>query len=150
MILFLDFDGVLHSEPCYDKAQLFSCLPRLEAVLREFPEVQIVISSTWRESRTISELKSFFSFDIGERIIGATPLWTEISAIVEIIGYQRHSEIEGWLRQSCEPWRDWVAIDDKPYLFKPFLKNLVKTNPNVGFDESAEIALRMCLDRKNT
>ncbi|MFZ3000646.1 MAG: HAD domain-containing protein [Undibacterium umbellatum] len=54
MILFLDFDGVLHPEPCYDKTQLFSCLPRLEAILRDFPTVQIVISSTWRKNWSIT------------------------------------------------------------------------------------------------
>ncbi|WP_205895069.1 HAD domain-containing protein [Metapseudomonas otitidis] len=52
MILFLDFDGVLHPE--YDgqatPADVVFChLPRFEAVMRDHPEVEIVISSTWRE-----------------------------------------------------------------------------------------------------
>lgn len=145
MILFLDFDGVLHSDPCYDKSQYFSYLPRLESVLRDFPEVQIVISSTWREKRSISQLKSFFSADIGTRIVGVTPSWRDIPDIVDVIGYQRYAEIEGWLRQSGEPWKDWVAIDDKPYLFKPFLKNLVKTTSLTGFDERAEKTLKLYL-----
>ena len=46
MILFLDFDGVLHPEPCYDKQSFFCCLPRLENVLRDFPKVRVVISNT--------------------------------------------------------------------------------------------------------
>ncbi|MFZ6681997.1 HAD domain-containing protein [Undibacterium sp. Tian12W] len=145
MILFLDFDGVLHPEPCFDKPQLFSCLPRLEAVLRDFPTVLIVISSTWRENRSITELRSFFSSDIGARIIGATPARKDIPDIIEVIGYQRHAEIEGWLRLSGEPWKDWVAIDDKSYLFKPFLRNLIKTDPARGLDEHAEIVLRQYL-----
>ncbi len=145
MILFLDFDGVLHPEPCYDKTQLFSCLPRLEAILRDFPTVQIVISSTWRENRSLTDLKSLFSIDICARIIGATPDWKDIPDIVEVIGYQRHAEIEGWLRLSGEPWEDWVAVDDKPYLFKPFLRNLIKTDPAAGLDEHAEVLLRQYL-----
>ncbi|MBC3862425.1 hypothetical protein H8K32_09975 [Undibacterium jejuense] len=145
MILFLDFDGVLHPEPCYEEAQLFSCLPRLENVLRDFPEVQIVISSTWRDKRSLIELKAFFSEDIADRIIGTTPAWREIPEIMDTIGYQRHAEIEGWLRKSCRPWINWLAIDDKPYLFKPFLKNLIKTNSPTGFDEQAEGRLRNCL-----
>jgi hypothetical protein len=49
MILFLDFDGVLHPE--YDgqaaPADVVFChLPRFEAVMRDHPEVEIVISST--------------------------------------------------------------------------------------------------------
>ena len=56
MILFLDFDGVLH--PLHDNVptpenhdnvptpadQLFCYLPRFEAVMRDFPMVKIVIS----------------------------------------------------------------------------------------------------------
>ncbi|WP_110253399.1 HAD domain-containing protein [Undibacterium pigrum] len=147
MILFLDFDGVLHPEPCHNEVQLFSCLPRLEAILRDYPAVQIVISSTWREGRSISEIRSYFSDDISARIIGVTPAWNDIPDITEVIGYKRHAEIEGWLRYSGEPWQDWVAIDDKAYLFKPFLQNLVKTNPAKGLDECAELDLRLRFEK---
>lgn len=47
MILFLDFDGVLHTEhddgPTPDES-VFCHLPRFEAVMRDFPTVEIVIS----------------------------------------------------------------------------------------------------------
>lgn len=145
MILFLDFDGVLHPEPCCDTTNLFACLPRLESVLRDFPAVRIVISSTWRGKHSLGELRTFFSDDIAGRIIGVTPAWQEIPGIVETIGYQRHAEIEGWLRLSGEPWCSWLAIDDKPYLFKPFLKNLVKTDSLTAFNDDAEKRLRQYL-----
>jgi hypothetical protein len=138
----LDFDGVLHPEPCYDVDRYFIFLPRLESVLREFSNVKIVISSTWRESHSLSELKKYFSPDIAELIIGVTPHWQDIPEIVEVIGYQRHAEIEAWIRQSSAQWENWVAIDDKPYLFKPFLNNLLKTNSLTGFDETVEKILR--------
>ena len=48
MILFLDFDGVLHPEPCDEDGEPFCNLPALEAILRDFPAVEIVISSMWR------------------------------------------------------------------------------------------------------
>ncbi len=145
MILFLDFDGVLHTEPCYDDGQLFSRLPRLENVLRDFPAVQVVISSTWRDKYSLSELRTFFSVDIAVRIIDVTPAWQDIPEIVDTMGYQRHAEIEGWLRRSGKPWFPWLAIDDKSYLFRPFLKNLIKTNSLIGFDEEAENRLRQSL-----
>lgn len=44
LILFLDFEGVLHPQPCFQD-NVFRRLPWL-AALREFPPVQIVISST--------------------------------------------------------------------------------------------------------
>ena len=52
MILFLDFDGVLHPEGedhILNGGADFCFLPRLETLLREFPFVKIVISSSWRE-----------------------------------------------------------------------------------------------------
>jgi hypothetical protein len=142
MILFLDFDGVLHPEPCYEKDRLFCCLPRFENALLDFPYVEIVISSTWRETRTLSELRALFSPSFAGRIIGVTPSWKDHQDLLERIGYQRQAEIEAWLRESGEPWRPWAAIDDKPYLFKPFLPNLIKTNSNVGFEHEAELKLR--------
>ena len=142
MILFLDFDGVLHPEPCFDKDKLFICLPRLEKVLREFHSVQIVISSTWRLTRSLSDLRLFFSPDIAGRIIGVTPTWRDHEELDSIIGYQRHAEIEVWLRESKYPWQAWIAIDDKTYLFKPFLKNLIKTDSAIGFDHVTEHELR--------
>lgn len=145
MILFLDFDGVLHPEPCYDKEQLFCCLLRLENVLLDFPEVDIVVTSTWRETRTLAELRAYFSTEIGVRIVGLTPSWKDHQSLFESVGYQRQTEIEAWLRQSSEPWRTWVAVDDKPYLFKPFLPNLVKTASNIGFELNTELILRQKL-----
>lgn len=125
MVLFLDFDGVLHPEPCYEKDRLFCCLPRLENSLIDFPFVDIVISSTWRETLTLPELRALFSPSFAGRIIGVTPSWEDHQDLLENIGYQWQAEIEAWLRVSGEPWRPWVAIDDKPYLFKPFLPNLI-------------------------
>lgn len=142
MILFLDFDGVLHPEPCYDQENLFCHLPKLEKVLSDFPQVRIVISSTWRENRSLETLRSFFSAANRNRIIDVTPSWRDHPELLEVIGYQRQTEIEAWLRSSSEPWLTWVAIDDKPFLFRPFLKNLIKTNSETGFDLEAENKLR--------
>lgn len=145
MILFLDFDGVLHPEPCYDQEKLFCHLPKLEKVLIDFPQVRIVISSTWRETRTIDTLRDFFCVEIRHRIIGVTPSWRDYPELMDRIGFQRHVEIEAWLRNSGEPWAPWLSIDDKPYLFRPFLPTLIKTESGRGFDESAEMKLRTLL-----
>lgn len=145
MILFLDFDGVLHPEPCFDSGRLFCFLPRLENILRDFTDVEIVISSTWRETRSLDTLRDFFHPDIRHRIIGVTPKWSEHSELFDVIGYQRQTEVEAWLRASSEPWARWLAIDDKPYLFRPFLSSLIKTKSLTGFDENVETKLRSVL-----
>jgi len=76
VILFLDFDGVLHPEGedhILNGGADFCFLPRLEALLREFPHVNIVISSSWREQLLYETLLKPFSSDIRDRILGATP-----------------------------------------------------------------------------
>lgn len=46
-LLFLDFDGVTHPEPC-GSAPLFQSLPQIEAVLRRYPGVLVALSTTRR------------------------------------------------------------------------------------------------------
>lgn len=70
--VFLDFDGVTHAffprgDASDSKNAHFAWLPRIEAVVREFPQVKIVISSSWRESHSLDELRRHFTPDIRER-----------------------------------------------------------------------------------
>ena len=143
MIIFLDFDGVLHPEPCREE-QFFCHLPKLEALLREFPDVQIVVSSSWRNDRTLDELRSFFSLDIAAKIIGCTPYYRDLPELVELIGvtYTRQAEVEGWLRAFGRPWEKWVALDDRAYWFKPFLPNLIKCDANMGITDEVLSTLK--------
>lgn len=145
MILFLDFDGVLHPEVCHSDEDLLCRLPMLETLLRECSTVEIVISSTWRESRTLQQLQSLFSPDIAARIVGATPRWQDIQDEFSTGNYVRQAEVEGWLRQAGRAWESWVALDDRPYLFRPFLPNLVRCNPATGLSSEACIELRQKL-----
>lgn len=143
MILFLDFDGVLHPEFGNRDEDLFRHRARLENLLREFPNVEIVISSSWRQTRLLAQLQALFSPDIGARIVGVTPDWQDLPELYEVIGnYPRHVEVEGWLRQANRNWEDWVALDDRGYWFRPFLANLVLCDPDTGMDEIVEQKLR--------
>lgn len=72
MLLFLDFDGVLHPRAAGEN--LFVHIPRIERVLSDFPAVQVVISSSWREVTPLHELQAIFSEGMRLRIIGTTPL----------------------------------------------------------------------------
>ncbi|HEY8100348.1 MAG TPA: HAD domain-containing protein [Burkholderiaceae bacterium] len=143
MILFLDFDGVLHPEPSYQSERLFCHLQKLESILRDFPNVEIVITSSWRDTRTLMELRTLFSQDIGKRIVGVTPDWRDYPDLFDVIGnYPRHIEIEAWRRESGRLWDDWIAIDDRAYWFRPFLKNLVRCDPTTGMTDEIEFELR--------
>jgi hypothetical protein len=101
MILFLDFDGVLHPRhPRTDRSDeenLYFCyLPRVEKVLRDHPEVRIVVSSDWRLRRTLDELRACFSTDIRERVIGTTEL---VRQNLESDDGQRQLQVETYLRK---------------------------------------------------
>jgi len=142
MLLFLDFDGVLHPEPCYRSDQLFCRLPIFESVMKGFPEVEIVISSTWRETDDIEQLRSYLPASLSRRIVGVTPVWRSLSDAIDLgYMYPRQIEIEAWLRAANRAWEPWIALDDRPYWFRPFLKNLVVCKPNVGLDEDAALRL---------
>lgn len=130
VLLFLDFDGVLHPFPIPSNAtQLFANLSRLESVLRDFPEVQVVISSSWREGRSLSELRALFSNDIAMRVIGVTPQLpiTGLSSLTAI----RHKEIEQFLKEH-EVVGEWLALDDDPSLFPPNCPRLLLCEMGLG------------------
>lgn len=142
MILFLDVDGVLHPAICANDAELLCHRPLLEAVLQEVQHVEIVISSTWRESRTLAQLQALFSPGIGARIVGVTPQWQDLQDETTMGTYVRQAEIEAWLRQAGRTWEPWVALDDQPWLFRPFLPNLVRSDPATGLTEAVCTMLR--------
>jgi len=139
MIIFLDFDGVLHPR-APGKKGLFSNLARLEALLREYEFIEIVISSTWREDMPIEKLKEIFSHDIRPRVIGITPV-LDIEFPAGPHG-TREQEIRMFLAQDIYKYRTWLALDDEELLFKTECTNLVKCHAAIGFDEEAENRLR--------
>ena len=94
VILFLDFDGVTHREAAPPR-ELFGRLPGIEDVLRRYPSVGIVISSTWRRAKTPEEMASRFSTDIAARIVGQTPY------LPEEMDFSRQVECVQWLRMKA-------------------------------------------------
>jgi hypothetical protein len=141
VILFLDFDGVLHR---YDEVTANYCcyLPRLEAILRAFPSVRIVVSSNWRKHHDLQELQSFFSGDIAQRVIGVTP---DLGATMDKRDQRglRHHEAKAW-REQHHFTGAWCALDDMP-------DNWLPNDPLIfcddGFTDEEEAALRAHLRR---
>lgn len=148
MILFLDFDGVLHPDPCVRQFH-FCRLQLVEDVLREFPQVNIVLSTTWRHRQpadtTGNHLKGHFSPDIAERIVGVTPSHQKLDpgdAPSGIELYPREWECIAWLRANRPHGERWIAMDDKAYLFRPFNKQLIVTSAERGFMETDAVQFR--------
>jgi hypothetical protein len=148
LIAFLDFDGVLHPDgqpyrPGPDP-RMFSNLPRLEALLREFPGVRIVISSAWRHDTAFDDLLSYFSEDMRPRILGVTPLAERVDGYMPA---EREKEILAWLADNGGHEQPWVAIDDADFQFKEHLARLVVCDADIGFDEAASAELRVHFKR---
>ena len=149
-IVFLDFDGVTHPQPC-ETDQLFGNLPLIEDVLREFATCKIVISSSWRDVHPLDEMREYFAEDLQARVIDITPRYpvSRYHRVVEPTpAHHRQWECEKWL-QSKQEWlpqnrrlqAPWIAIDDRHEWFHPQCPNLLVTETKVGF--AADHATRL-------
>lgn len=143
LILFLDFDGVLHPDyETYDlpNYQIFCRLPQLERVLRDFPSVDIVISSMWRYQFTLDQLRARFSPDIAFRIIGKLPQSEYFDS--SYVRARREKEITSWLIDAERTAESWVALDDCAWHFHLYRDHLVVCNGYTGLNDQAEARLR--------
>jgi len=141
LILFLDFDGVLHPDPCPDRARLFENAPRLAALLEDFPGVGVVLSTSWRTVRSEQELLAALPPSLRQRVLGMTPRCSDFSPAPGRLPFRRHAECEQWLRLHGMDDSAWIALDDRAEWFAPYCENLVECNPRVGFDERARARL---------
>lgn len=139
MILFLDFDGVMHPFGC-ECDRYFCHLDALEAWLRRRPCLDIVISSSWREVHPFDEMRSYFSVDLRGRILGATPIlkrdtWEQYGGEPQPPRFERELEVSRWLAASGELRRPWAALDDQAWLFKPSNPRVVLCDSRVGLTQ---------------
>lgn len=125
MILFLDFDGVLHPNwtPSPHEGYWlpyngpkFASAHGLAEILRPYrDQIDIVISSTWGASRSLDALKALLPAEVAERVTDAvhhrlSPL-EDFTPRSEIDS--RYAEIGYYLRTERPDHADhWLALDD--------------------------------------
>lgn len=131
-IIFLDIDGVLNSQSFYKiryankkEGQQFTymdefdqdAVKRLNAITDE-TGAKIVVSSTWRKSRTVGELRSLFKkVGISGKVIGKTPYLSYDSKDYSN-SVPRGAEIKTWMEMNkgmlgCKiPSVRYVILDD--------------------------------------
>ncbi|CAN7464905.1 HAD domain-containing protein [Paraburkholderia hospita] len=144
MIVFLDFDGVLH--PFRDRhARPFCDLSRFEGVIRRAPAASIVVTSTQREHQTLGQLRAPFASDIAARIVGVTPVLM-VESGADLAGL-RYREILTYLQ--AHPTDEWLAVDDDATLFPLGLENLLLCEDGFGAREALRLAeaLSVAIDR---
>lgn len=115
MILFLDFDGVLHPRDGHNHP-LFGRTSLLWQILHACPTAEVVFSTSWRENFTVPEMMNFVTYGGGEelahRFIGSTP-------VIDCgeNDYRREDECKSWLVANSLENHPWLAIDDNASWF---------------------------------
>ena len=137
IMIFLDIDGVLRPKNSKLYQLNDECRQNFEETARSLPQIEIVITSSWREALSLSEMRKLFSPDIASRIIGATPVTKNRE------GFYRYREVLAYLKRNKKEEKQWIALDDDPMHFPP-RSNILIIDPDLGFNsESARRLLTM-------
>ncbi|WP_459568224.1 HAD domain-containing protein [Cupriavidus sp. 8B] len=164
MILFLDYDGVLHPDAAYlvngrpelhADGELFMWAPVLEGILRPYPDVRIVLSTSWVRVLGFSRARDYLSPELRARVIGAT--WhsamrrhSEASHRVDESWFNalsRYEQIARYIVRGGPRAANWIAVDDDADGWDERLRNrLVKTDEELGLSSlDAQEELRIVL-----
>lgn len=114
--IFLDFDGVFH--PLMGSTKHFGDLKNFEAVIKEYfqiLDIDFIISSSWKNRYSMEEIKSFFSKEIAEKIIGVTEEKGNGDGA-------RYNSAQEFMKNSKYDY--WIALDDDHYAWNR-VENLV-------------------------
>lgn len=141
MVLFLDFDGVLH--PQEHGGELFCRRPLLWDILRARPQVRVVFSTAWREKYALEELVAFATAgggeDLAARFVGVTPIHP-----LDLAEECRHREKEclAWLAANRHGG-PWLAVDDVEQWFSCPQLYLVDCETGLTAEDAARIIERL-------
>lgn len=136
MLLFLDFDGVMH--PTGPTCLPFEHLDALETILRRHQHVDVVISSSWRKVHTLAHMREgYFSADIQARVVGTTPIIPNATRWQEIMAFLTETQHIG----------PYLVIDDNAAEFPEGWEPLLLCAPESGLDAEKQSELVTRLQR---
>jgi hypothetical protein len=136
-ILFLDFDGVLHGFK-NGHSGLLQHVIRIERILRDNPEICIVISTSWRFNQTMETMVGYFAEDVRHRFVGVTPEVQE--KWPPYVKHERFKECQKFMEDNGYTGA-WGAIDDSKSLFPEGHENVYITEGNIGMTDEDELKL---------
>ncbi len=146
-VLYLDYDGVLHPDDVWRTRgrgihlgmksaghQLFECCQLLESALQPYPEVNIVLSTSWVRVLRFSAAASYLPVPLREKVVGATyhtvmpRHWFEnLTRGAQVLGDVSRRQPDAW-----------VAIDDTLEGWtEDSLTHLVPSNSELGLADPA-------------
>lgn len=142
MILYLDFDGVLHPGDVYLQdgeprlmvpGMLFMWAPILETALLACPEVEIVLSTSWAQKFGLQKARAALTLTLRRRVVHAT--WTT----EESARYEQSTRYEQIARHAAKAKlsdTDWFAIDNDDFGWPHDKREqLIRCHSDLGLSE---------------
>jgi hypothetical protein len=146
MLLFLDFDGVLHPDEVYltrkgpelrASGTLFMWAEILAEELVQWPQVEIVLSSSWVRTLGFHRAKNYLPESLKTRVIGSTWHSSMAKEWADKIWWDqstRHGQIRRHVGRAN--LINWLAIDDNAEGWAASdLHRLVHTNGQLGLSD---------------
>jgi len=125
-IVFLDFDGVLipMDGTTISRKPAPSCIAVLNAITEQ-TGAQIVISSSWRHTGSIDELRAMLrGWGVRATVIGKTPA-------IHSVDVTRGQEIAAWLKANRDGVECFAILDDDSEM-RPLSAYHVRTEKKLG------------------
>jgi len=149
LLLYLDYDGVLHHEDVWwharigpylrapDQYKLFQHLELLESLLAPFPEVRIILSTSWCRRYGCTKAAKELGPRLRQRVLGAT-FHSRMNEDL-FMALPRGKQVwEDVLRRKP---RDWLALDDDGDGWPPECAgHFVKTHDHDGISDPQVLA----------
>jgi len=153
VILFLDFDGVLHPARAVmgqhgpelaGDGSLFMWADKLAELLAEHLHVQIVLSTSWVRHLPVEQVRDFLPVRLRRRVTGSTwhsilhdPEYSRNLPMTYWHDASRYQQVRRWVR--LHGLRRWVAIDDDAHCWdEP--ERLVHTHGETGLSDPAALS----------
>lgn len=149
LLLYLDFDGVLHHHDVWwhelvgpymrapEEYKLFQHLPLLERILEPYPQVRIVLSTSWVHRYGTAKAAKQLGPRLRHRVVGAT------------FHSRMDQDLFAELPRGKQVWDDvqrrkpsgWVALDDDGEGWpQECASNFIQTHEKEGISDLAVLA----------
>jgi len=153
MLLFLDYDGVLHPDAAYlidgrpvlkAEGALFMWTPILVELLHPYPDLKIVLSTSWVRVLGFTKARDYLPPPLRRKVIGGT--WhsamgrhTEGAHRVDtnwFVESSRYQQIARYISRASGRASNWLAIDDDAEGWDDAQReHLVETDGDTGLSD---------------
>lgn len=150
LILYLDFDGVLHHENvrisnrrgpfllAHERYKLFQHSDLLAEVLQPYPAVSIVLSTNWALRYGVLRATQRLPASLQERVIGGT-FHTRHMNKQEFNWMTRGQQVLADVARRMP--RDWLALDDDAEGWGPHASHHIRTHEHEGLSDPEVLAV---------